>query len=713
MFWKNKGQVTVFIIVGLIILISVIVLAIFMSKTSDSKIEDLGKETAEYERIKNIVDSCIQESAHDALERMRTQGGFVYIPIHYKTIEIDEKDVPYWITKDEEQFPSKEIIKTQLDEYIKLSLISCVDDFQSLKDVGYEVKYEFPIVDTELKNKIIFNIDFRIDAKYSGENVRLNEFEFIKNIDFDKIYYSALKIASNEDLIGYLESDTKRLISLYSGVDENLLPPFSATVPNDDCEHVTWKDDDVKEKLKDILNENIPLIDFKNDQIIGNDEKTKFLNSFIHDVGIKDKNLNIDLDYDKSKDFLYYDVKPNDGPGISLPERVESSSIPLLPKFCNFKYQYKYDLEYPVTVSINDKNSEKSNSREMGFEFKFPLWVFLCGNNERFCSGKAEYIKKGFDINKEIIEESGYIANEYCNKDRWKDKITIDVRNIRNEPIDDASIWYTCGSSTNSCYIGETDNEGAYIGNLPKCMNGVLRIEKDEYGKKSKVISSDNEQIISFTLNKKKDAEVILKKISAKDIVKMYTENRYDIENFAKDISSREDAIITISGDDEYALQYPSKNNEIKISKGDYEYNIILKANMRIYPSYINTQNGELEISVDESGSGIYNGIWPTSNIQNIPMKYQEEDKITLYTIYEFLAEERVEASDILDSIFDSDNNIHAEVLMEQDNCEGKYSVIEVDGINEKDLEAKECQKVEEIKIAKEEYSKILSGGIE
>jgi len=80
---KNKGQVSIFIIVGIILL--VIIGLIFMMMSSDK--QNIFEEDSGLEKnpVQTFVDSCIKQSIDEGLNIMRLQGGYIKIPRNVPT----------------------------------------------------------------------------------------------------------------------------------------------------------------------------------------------------------------------------------------------------------------------------------------------------------------------------------------------------------------------------------------------------------------------------------------------------------------------------------------------------------------------------------------------------------------------------------------------------------------------------------------------------
>jgi hypothetical protein len=81
MFGKKRAQISLFVIVGLVVLI-VVALMLFLRKKADSPADDSAAERITYElqagALKDHVLSCINRAGSDALEKLGENGGVIY-----------------------------------------------------------------------------------------------------------------------------------------------------------------------------------------------------------------------------------------------------------------------------------------------------------------------------------------------------------------------------------------------------------------------------------------------------------------------------------------------------------------------------------------------------------------------------------------------------------------------------------------------------------
>jgi len=162
----RKGQLTPFMILGLIILI-IIILLVFLSQTDliDTAKGIVIKSVAVPEQAKSFtfyVEGCIKEIAEEGLDLMGMHGGYVFVPNNlrsnpYRSLRFDEfTSIPYWVGESGEDIPTREFMEEQLKGYIEASFDERCE-FDDFLERGYRVDYE----------------EIRVSVKINDDSVRV------------------------------------------------------------------------------------------------------------------------------------------------------------------------------------------------------------------------------------------------------------------------------------------------------------------------------------------------------------------------------------------------------------------------------------------------------------------------------------------------------------------------------------------------------------
>lgn len=156
----KKGQVTVFIILGILILFSIAIASYLYQRQTRTPTQIVGvPETLDPQLITDYVNSCIKKVAQEGVYKLAAQGGYFnpkgatqygdegdFLPVHYY---FGPAVVPYAVNGTLVNFTPLSAITTKLSRYIAQELPSCLD-FSTFEQRGYFV--EQPNVDWESLN---------------------------------------------------------------------------------------------------------------------------------------------------------------------------------------------------------------------------------------------------------------------------------------------------------------------------------------------------------------------------------------------------------------------------------------------------------------------------------------------------------------------------------------------------------------------------------
>ncbi len=134
---SKRGQVTVFLIIGLIILL-VSGVIIFILKESNLTVQDsFGIESTFLgDQVQNYVDQCLYLTAKDSLLFIGKHGGYYNLPSVYDP----DFYLPYYFYEAQDFSPDKTKIEEELGLYIQEQIPFCLQNFESFTSKGTEVK---------------------------------------------------------------------------------------------------------------------------------------------------------------------------------------------------------------------------------------------------------------------------------------------------------------------------------------------------------------------------------------------------------------------------------------------------------------------------------------------------------------------------------------------------------------------------------------------
>ncbi len=193
----RKGQLSIFVIVGLII---IIVSGVLYWNYNKNKISELKNEDSSIildnhaSAIKNYIEQCLYDVTKKGVYLIGLQGG--YIDPEYNDLygDYDQTEfiksgslkIPYWIYEGQDISPKVEQIETKLERYVIVEAMNCtkIDNLPSLAGLDIELP------DT---NYYQTYFDFSLEESYLNVSINENEVEVV--------YYFPIKLKQNEDSV--------------------------------------------------------------------------------------------------------------------------------------------------------------------------------------------------------------------------------------------------------------------------------------------------------------------------------------------------------------------------------------------------------------------------------------------------------------------------------------------------------------------------------
>ena len=174
---RKRGQATLFVIAGIIILAIVLLIYLFQSNIIQNFWqESISKTTAlspKTQQIDQFVQSCIKQTGEEALYWTGRQSGY-FIPGERTTTE----EVAYYIYKGKKFSPSREILAKELADYMNQELQFCTQGFEQFLHFTIKEKEAQTTVNIQ-KEKILFTVNYPLTIQTEGEMYNLENFENI------------------------------------------------------------------------------------------------------------------------------------------------------------------------------------------------------------------------------------------------------------------------------------------------------------------------------------------------------------------------------------------------------------------------------------------------------------------------------------------------------------------------------------------------------
>ena len=517
----KRGQITLFIIIGIIILM-IVGLFLYIRKEQALKRVEIArpkivKVPEEVEPINEFVLTCLYELAKDGIKKLGDHGGYVnvkeltYYPLFSTKGDAvqfspgSELVTAYWwhMSSDDDcrqncRFETKRVplrkeqgfpsFESQIDDYVKENLEECLNGFEKFEKFGFIVEPRgTPKVETTITPEDVFiTLEYPLRITRGETSHDIKNFVAELDVKLKNIYDLATRITNAQIQHTYLERVTRTIIDLFSGLDSKALPPTSEL-------EITlspgtyWIKHSVKEKLKQLLQIYIPFI-----QVWGvrnynyalaprgfHDEKffeVTYNRQFLLPLNVTYPELEARLQY-----FDWWE------PYFDLNCHGELCEPDQFSMFFPFslgmkRYEFAYDVSFPVLVEISQPSAFKGE----GYSFKFFLEANL-RNNQPFKIGTKLYSTGRPEL------------MLFCNPNqRTSGNITILVQDgVTGLGVDEAIVYYACADAR--CNMGVTKN-GTFASKFPRCLGGLLTIRKPGYASTTTVLDTDTSENFTITI---------------------------------------------------------------------------------------------------------------------------------------------------------------------------------------------------------------------
>jgi len=522
----KKGQLTVFIILGILILI-MLGTFIYLSQTETTReIEAARPRVMEVPQrvqpVRDHVESCIQRVATDGLTRLGERGGYIsddmlkYNPVQptegnaVQAAGHDSPLVAYWwhMTSPNSceggcEFGTNTVglyrtdggvnIEQQLDQYVTGNLRDCVGDFEEFQKQGCTVtETGAPEVTSNVaEDDVFFTGTYPLRVTCDDQSFALDEYYVTIPLKLKQLHELAVNITNLQAQNAFLEQATILILTSYAGLDEGELPPFRDLNVGPPSRNVYWLKHEVLNTLQNLVGAYIPLI-----QVSG----TRNYRFITAPGNVRDPDL-FEVLYNRH--FLlplqgshpaiearfsyldwwtpYFDLNCNG-------ELCQADNANVFLQFLSFglqRYEFAYDLSYPVMVELRDATAFNNE----GYSFRFMLEQNLRN------SQSAVVERPPIDVAQAPQEPS-----IFCDPaQRTSPPIQLNVRDGNTlAPVDEASVTYLCGQSV--CNLGQT-TDGTLVTSLPTCLGGIMRISKPDYATYATALSSTHDEPYNTTIN--------------------------------------------------------------------------------------------------------------------------------------------------------------------------------------------------------------------
>ncbi|MFA6888182.1 MAG: hypothetical protein WC254_01675 [Candidatus Woesearchaeota archaeon] len=475
----KKAQVTIFIIIGLFLLIGVGLFSYFQSEIFRYK--NLPEQ---FIPVAKYAEQCMNDVALEGIFQAGMNGGYIYKQYEEPEAYLDAGfPVPYWFLAGEDRSVTLLKLETDLNQYIEENLNSCLNNFDAFHNQFIMSSITNISADVSITSSVVtVKVEIPVEIQDETTSATLPELQVdIDNTIGNKLFL-AYQIMKAENEQGFLEYYTNEIIAAsdwlpYEGMD------FT-------CKPKRWLLNDMKVYIEKAVSVNLPFIMFEDTSYTETGD-LYYDNIYKMNLGVSGvSNLKITTSYDPQWG-MELDVQPNNN-GVVTDVKMVGNTIAIP---CVKVYHHKYSLTYPVLFEVTDEDSSE-------YPFFFAVPVIMKRNepdrynemqpwpSETDTIRSKQYCSPITKTTEYILNADNTITTQESEQDNWQyslDIIAMDHLYGFDGILEDVTITYQCVQF--DCEIGETEygSGDSLIGypllssEFPTCLNGQLKAEKEGY----------------------------------------------------------------------------------------------------------------------------------------------------------------------------------------------------------------------------------------
>jgi len=502
---SRKAQITVFIILGIIIVLSVGIYS-YMRTTGISPTQIFQPKAPP---VVQFIDACIEKTATDALTIMGSQGGYISIPLDIAlnpTRNLNlipgvggavSPKVPFWYFDAQTQVPGIGFMELQTENYINDNLGFCLRNFSEMRDeyiITEKSGYSSDVVFTD--SEVVVGLDYKVDIQPRGSEEVTEQDKFIVRLDvpIKRMHQLAVELLEAENRQTFFENLTVDMMA--SHPDDEI--PFTGL--SFDCVRKQWLVSEIKKKLIDVLEPAIDGVRFdstdhppflaKEDDYIRIQKAVDdwreseirkplqlpkdipsdaydYFQFFFHFTDNEDdyQDLKVVSKYDRGWGLRLMATPSQYGVMKSSTQSLASEVMQML--LCLNSFHFVYDVTYPVMISINAP--EALHRTGFAFRFAFPVQIF--------------HNRPDRSLLPTTIIEPTEFASDYCDflGDETHTIIARDI--ITNAELSRVNLSFRC--FTELCQLGRTRTDNRHLqwtGNFPEgCYGATIGANRSGY----------------------------------------------------------------------------------------------------------------------------------------------------------------------------------------------------------------------------------------
>lgn len=230
MFMKKRGQITIFVIIGLVLVISLIIVFSISGGRQLSELKISAAEanigSVETTVIRTYIENCLKTTAENAVfSKIGLQGGYLAAEEGISYILYDDKNVPHYIDGAAITIPEISYIEAEAGRYVAEEIDKaggCID-FSMLKSLGFNITKagETKVIFKINKADISVSMRYPITAEKESSIAELSQFNVALPIRLGLLHEKSNEIVNAINAAQQSDPPQTYDISQHCGIFDN------------------------------------------------------------------------------------------------------------------------------------------------------------------------------------------------------------------------------------------------------------------------------------------------------------------------------------------------------------------------------------------------------------------------------------------------------------------------------------------------------------
>jgi hypothetical protein len=153
---SKRGQIVIFIVIGLIVLIAASLIFTVGSNLTEKRLisaQESSTATLEVDPIQKFTQDCIELVSEEGIIIVGKQGGYYKLTDNY--LKTKRVNISYHYILGNKLTPPKSTVEHEIRAYIEENIESCINGFENFKSKGIDIKYEFSNTNAKINQENI------------------------------------------------------------------------------------------------------------------------------------------------------------------------------------------------------------------------------------------------------------------------------------------------------------------------------------------------------------------------------------------------------------------------------------------------------------------------------------------------------------------------------------------------------------------------------